>query len=162
MQPYIVIVSGSILNVSTVHLNGIWHLIWRYLSKPVLGGHYSIPRGCPLNTGFTVFGSVFFVPKSLLGIARQWSRKKIAILTLNPQDHVRILIYRARAIKRSFNPPGSYQQRHAYWQHMDGEWGTHWAFISQRRPTAILHWLSNIPIEKVTRLFSSHRHPRSG
>ena len=59
---YIVKVSGSILNISTVHLNGIWHLIWRYLSKPVLGGHpvlsghYSIPRGCPLNTGFTVFG----------------------------------------------------------------------------------------------------------
>ena len=51
----------SIQNVSTVHLNGIWHPIWRYLSKPVLGGHpvlsghYSIPRGCPLNTDFTVF-----------------------------------------------------------------------------------------------------------
>ena len=34
---------------------------WRYLSKPVLGGHpvlsghYSIPRGCPLNTGFTIW-----------------------------------------------------------------------------------------------------------
>ena len=60
MQTYIVIVSGSILNFSTVHLNGIWHLIWRYLLKPVggehpvLSGHYSIPRGCPLNTGFTV------------------------------------------------------------------------------------------------------------
>ena len=62
MQTYIVIVSGSVLNVSTVHLNGIWHLIWRTrcLLKPVLGGHpvlsgqYSIPRGCPLNTGFTV------------------------------------------------------------------------------------------------------------
>ena len=60
MQTYIVIVSGSILNVSTVHLNGIWHLIWCYLSKPVLGRHpvlsrhYSIPRWCPLNTGFTV------------------------------------------------------------------------------------------------------------
>ena len=60
MQTCIVKVSGSILNISTVHLNGIWHLIWRYLSKPVLGGHpvlsghYSIPRGCPLNTGFTV------------------------------------------------------------------------------------------------------------
>ena len=60
MQTYINKVSGSILNISTVHLNGIWHLIWRYLSKPVLGGHpvlsghYSIPRGCPLNTGFTV------------------------------------------------------------------------------------------------------------
>ena len=45
---------------STVHLKGIWHLIWRYISKrvlgghPVLSGHYSIPRGCPLNTGFTV------------------------------------------------------------------------------------------------------------
>ena len=60
MQTYIVIVSGSIVNVSTVHLNGDRHLIWRYLFKPVLGGHpvlsgrYSIPRGCPLNTGFTV------------------------------------------------------------------------------------------------------------
>ena len=60
MQTYIVIVSGIILNLSTVHLNGIWQLIWRYLSKPVLGrhpvlsGHYSIPWGCPLNTGFTV------------------------------------------------------------------------------------------------------------
>ena len=64
MQTYIVIVSGSILNVSTVHLNGIWHLIWRYLLKPALGGHsvlsghYSIPRGCPLNTGFTVLHDV--------------------------------------------------------------------------------------------------------
>ena len=58
---YIVIVSGSILNISTGHLNGIWHLLWRYLSKPVLGGHpvlsghYSIPQGCLLNTGFTVY-----------------------------------------------------------------------------------------------------------
>ena len=61
MQTYIVKVSGSILNVSTVHLNSIWHLIWYYLSKPVLGGHpvlsghYSIPRGCQINTGFIVF-----------------------------------------------------------------------------------------------------------
>ena len=56
----IVIVTGSILNVSTVYLNDIWHLIGRYLLKPVLGGHpvssrhYSIPQGCPLNTSFTV------------------------------------------------------------------------------------------------------------
>ena len=61
MQTYIITASGSILNVSVVHLNGIWHLIWCYLSKPVLGrhpvlsGHYSLPRGCPLKTGFTVF-----------------------------------------------------------------------------------------------------------
>ena len=47
--------------IVTVYLNCIWHLIWRYLSKPVLGahsvlsGHYSIAWGCPLNTGFPVF-----------------------------------------------------------------------------------------------------------
>ena len=61
MQTYIVIVSGSILNVSTVHLNGIWHLIWRYLSKPVLGGCYSIPRWCPFNTRFTILS----VPRTI-------------------------------------------------------------------------------------------------
>ena len=67
MQTYIVLASGSILNVSTVHLNGIWHLIWRCLSKPILGGHpvlsrhYSIPRGCLLNTGFTVINKNFAV-----------------------------------------------------------------------------------------------------
>ena len=65
MQTYIVIVSGSIVNVSTVHLNGIRHLIWRYLSKPVIGGHpvlrkhYSIPRGYPLNAGFAVFNKKY-------------------------------------------------------------------------------------------------------
>ena len=67
MQTYIVLASGSILNDSTVHLNGIWHLIWRCLSKPVLGGHsvlsrhYSIPRGRLLNTGFTVINKNFAV-----------------------------------------------------------------------------------------------------
>ena len=61
METSIVIVSGSIINASTVHLHGIWHLIWRYILKPVLGGHpvlsrhYSIPWGCPLNAAFTVF-----------------------------------------------------------------------------------------------------------
>ena len=80
MQTYIVIVSGNILNVSTVHLNGIWHLIWHYLSKPVLGGHpvlsghYSIPGGCLLNTGFTVLQNEFV---SLTTKHRRWSRKII-------------------------------------------------------------------------------------
>ena len=37
---------------------------------------------------------VFFVLKSLLGIGRQWSHEKFAILTLKPRlSHVRILIY---------------------------------------------------------------------
>ena len=30
------------------------------LLKPVLSGHYSIPRGCPLNTGFTVLAPAIF------------------------------------------------------------------------------------------------------
>ena len=77
MQTYIVIVSGSILNVPTVHLNSIWHSKWRYLTKPVLGrhpvlsGHYSIPRGCPLNTGFTVTGKIYLLLRAW--ILRMWS-----------------------------------------------------------------------------------------
>ena len=53
---------------------------------PTLSGHFSI------------FGLVFFVLKSLLGIARQWSLEKFAILTLKPRSRVRILIYRTWAI----------------------------------------------------------------
>ena len=55
---------------------------------PMLSGHFSI------------FGLVFFVLESLLGIARQWSRKKKknVILNLRPRSHVRILIYRTSAI----------------------------------------------------------------
>ena len=47
---------------------------------------------------FSIFGLVFFVLKSLLGIARRWSHEKFAILSLKPQSHVRILIYRTWAI----------------------------------------------------------------
>ena len=52
---------------------------------PWLPGHISI------------FGLGFFVLKSLLGIARQWSHNKYASLSLKPQRHVRILIYRTWA-----------------------------------------------------------------
>ena len=48
----------------------------------------------------SLFGFVSFVLNSLLGIARQWSREKFAILTLKPRSHVRILIYRTWAILR--------------------------------------------------------------
>ena len=51
-----------------------------------------------LSGDFSTFGLVFFVLKSLLGIARQWSREKFAILTLKPRSHVRVLIYRRWAI----------------------------------------------------------------
>ena len=37
-----------------------------------------------LSGHFSIFGLVFFVLKSLLGIARQWSCEKFAILTLKP------------------------------------------------------------------------------
>ena len=51
-----------------------------------------------LSGHFSIFGLVFFVLKSLLGIARQWGREKIAILSLKTRSHVRILIYRTWAI----------------------------------------------------------------
>ena len=41
-----------------------------------------------LSGHISIFGSVFFVLKFLLGITRQWSRKKLAILTLKPRSHV--------------------------------------------------------------------------
>ena len=47
-----------------------------------------------LSGDFSIFGLVFFVLKSLLGLARQWSLEKFAILTLKPRSHVRILTYR--------------------------------------------------------------------
>jgi len=45
-----------------------------------------------LSGHFSIFGLVFFGLKSVLGIARQWSREKFVILTLMPLSHVRILI----------------------------------------------------------------------
>ena len=56
------------------------------------------PRSIYLNSNmtrrlsghFSVFGLVFFVFKSLLGIARQWSRENFSVLTLKPRGHVRI------------------------------------------------------------------------
>ena len=57
-----------------------------------------------LSGHFSIFGLVFFVFKSLLGIARQWSLEKFAILSLKPQSRVRILIYRKRAIADPTRP----------------------------------------------------------
>ena len=88
MQTYIVKVSGRILNISTVHLHGIWHLIWRYLSKPVLGGHpvlsgrYSIPKGIRLiqvslylqADDMTVYNDEL-ENKKLIGYCRKEKRK---------------------------------------------------------------------------------------
>ena len=48
-----------------------------------------------LSGHFFIFGLVL---KSLLGIERQWSREKFAILTPKPRSHVRMLIHRTWAI----------------------------------------------------------------
>jgi len=42
----------------------------------------------------SIFGVVFFVSKSRLGIDRQKKLKKISILRQKPRSHARILIYR--------------------------------------------------------------------
>ena len=48
----------------------------------------------------SIFGVVFFVSKSLLGIKRQKKLEKFAILTRKPRSHARILIYRTWPIPR--------------------------------------------------------------
>ena len=45
-----------------------------------------------LSGYFSIFALVFIVSKSLLGIARQWSLEKFALLSLKPRSHVRNLM----------------------------------------------------------------------
>ena len=47
----------------------------------------------------SIFGVVFFVSKSLLGIEGQKKLEKFAILTRKPRSRARILIYRTWPIK---------------------------------------------------------------
>ena len=49
----------------------------------------------------SLFGVVFFVSKSLLGIKRQKKLEKFAILTRKPRSHARILIYRTWPIPQA-------------------------------------------------------------
>ena len=66
---------------------------------------YQYSNMAPRLSGQTsIFGVVFFVSKSLLGIERQEKLEKFAILTRKPRSHVRILIYRTWSItqKRTF------------------------------------------------------------
>ena len=58
--------------------------------------YYMTP--CLSSVVFSVFGLVFFVLESLLGIARQWSREKFAILSLKPRSHVKRYIYQTLAV----------------------------------------------------------------
>ena len=64
---------------------------------------YQYSSMAPRLSGQTsIFGVVFFVSKSLLGIERQKKLEKFAILTRKPRSHVRILIYRTWPIDNAF------------------------------------------------------------
>ena len=60
----------------------------------------------------SIFGVVFFVSKSPLGIERQKKLEKFAILTRKPRSHARILIYRTW-------PIGSYVSHLLEYHHQD-------------------------------------------
>ena len=56
---------------------------------------YQYSNMTPRLSGQTsIFGVVFFVSRSLLGIEGQRKLEKFAILTRKPRSHARILIYR--------------------------------------------------------------------
>ena len=62
---------------------------------------YQYSNMAPRLSGQTsIFGVVFFVSKSLLGIERQKKLEKFAILSRKPRSHARILIYRTWAIPK--------------------------------------------------------------
>ena len=81
MQTYIVIVSGSFLNVSTVHLNGIWHLIWRCLLKPVLGGHPVTLQHSPRVSAYDRFHCKSFQQQRKM-ICRKFGWPSIKVLQI--------------------------------------------------------------------------------
>ena len=47
----------------------------------------------------SIFGVIFFVFKSLLGIERQKKLRKFTFFTRKPRSHARILIYRTSPIE---------------------------------------------------------------
>ena len=53
----------------------------------------------------SIFGVVFFVSKSLLGIEGQKKLEKFAILTRKPRSRARILIYRTWPIAPLYSVP---------------------------------------------------------
>ena len=66
-------------------------MIYQYSNMP--------PR---LSGQTSIFGVVFFVSKSLLGIVRIKKLNKFTNLTRKPRSHVRLLIYRTWPIKSPF------------------------------------------------------------
>ena len=65
--------------------------LWRKLSR-LRSIYQNFNMALKLSGQTSVFGVVFFVSKSLLGIKRQKKLKLFTILTRKPRSHVRILI----------------------------------------------------------------------
>ena len=65
----------------------------------------------------SIFGVVFFVSKSPLGIDRQKKLEKFAILTRKPRNHVRILIYRTWPILVRQIPTVRCNQSATFWHY---------------------------------------------
>ena len=88
---------------------------------------YQYCNMAPRLSGQTsIFGVVFFVSKSLLGIERQKKLQKFAILTRKPRSHARILIYRTWPILMSLKSSISSHVKISY-LHM---WGYRIVFIN--------------------------------
>ena len=85
-----------------------------------------------LSGHFSTFGLIFFVFKSLLGIARQWSGWKFAILTLKPRSHV------------NTSNVGYCQLTYKIWGHVrehvtgNGVYGRH-CFVSKSNLIGLIH-----------------------
>ena len=79
-------------------MNGIL-FSFMFMSRNRPRSIYQYSNMAPRLSGQTsIFGVVFFVSKSLLGIEGQRKLEKFAILTRKPRSHARILIYRTWAI----------------------------------------------------------------
>ena len=72
---------------------------WRNRPRSIYQYSNMVPR---LSGQTSIFGVVFFVSKSPLGIERQKKLEKFAILTRKPRSHARILIYRTWPIMAQF------------------------------------------------------------
>ena len=78
----------------------VWVLNLDYsCNRPHSIYQYSNMTPFRLSGQTSIFGVVFFVPKSLLGIEGQRKPEKFAIFTQKPRSHARILIYRTWPIE---------------------------------------------------------------
>ena len=68
------------------------HLQLTSVSNSPRSIYYNSNMARRLSCYISISGLVFVVHKSRLGIGRQWSRAKFAILSIKPRSYVRVLI----------------------------------------------------------------------